>query len=388
MPSIRGRLRRTRGTEEKPGEEYVEIDSTELSGIFAAPRWLRDAGLTSWLLVGCTLLIVGIVWVLTLTDVIFLPLVTAVVIAAVAGPVVGWLKRHHVPRGLGALLVLLGIVAAGALALYLILRGISTETSNISGHLKSGAAEVEGWLKDLGVSDGKAEQANQDASAGASDGFKGLIHGVVAGVSAFSSLIFFLAMTVLSLFFLLKDGPSIRSWGESRMGVPRDVAHTVTERTLQSLRGYFFGVTIVAVFNAVLVGGGALLLGVPMAGTIAVVTFLGAYIPYLGAWSAGAFSVLLALGGSGPEAAGGMVVIQLLSNGPFQQIVQPIAYGAALGIHPLAVLVVTIAGGALFGAVGLILAAPLTSAIVRISADLAGAERVSEEAAQPAPAPT
>jgi predicted PurR-regulated permease PerM len=56
-----------------------------------------------------------------------------------------------------------------------------------------------------------------------------------------------------------------------------------------------------------------------------------------------------------------------------QQIVQPIAMGAALGIHPLAVLIVTIAGGALFGAAGLILAAPITSAVVRISADLARA---------------
>jgi putative heme transporter len=72
-----------------------------------------------------------------------------------------------------------------------------------------------------------------------------------------------------------------------------------------------------------------------------------------------------------------MVVVQLLANGPLQQIVQPIAYGAALGIHPLAVLVVTIAGGALFGTIGLVLAAPVTSAIVRISADLSRAEAIT-----------
>jgi predicted PurR-regulated permease PerM len=154
-------------------------------------------------------------------------------------------------------------------------------------------------------------------------------------------------MTVLSLFFLLKDGPSIRSWAERHLGLPTDVAHTISGRTLQSLRGYFLGVTIVALFSAVLVGGGALALGVPLAGTIAVVTFIGGYVPYLGAWTAGAFSVLLALGGAGPDAAAGMVVIQLLANGPLQQIVQPVAYGAALGLHPLAVLVLTIAGGAL-----------------------------------------
>ena len=69
-----------------------------------------------------------------------------------------------------------------------------------------------------------------------------------------------------------------------------------------------------------------------------------------------------------------MAVLQLLANGILQQMVQPFAYGAALGIHPLAVLIVTIGGGALFGAAGLILAAPLTSAIVRIAADLSEAD--------------
>ena len=79
-----------------------------------------------------------------------------------------------------------------------------------------------------------------------------------------------------------------------------------------------------------------------------------------------------------------MIVVQLLANGLLQQLVQPFAYGAALGIHPLAVLVVTIAGGALFGAVGLILAAPLTAAVTKISADLARA-REEEKGDEPAP---
>jgi predicted PurR-regulated permease PerM len=366
---IRGRLRR-RGAGAPHDDEYIEIDPAELTGLFAAPNWLRDAGFTAWLLVGVVVLLAGVVWLLTLTSVIFIPLVVAGVIAAVAGQLVGLLNSHRVPRALGALLVLLLIVAAGALAGYLVLTGIGSETSSISRHLSAAADKIEGWLKDLGVSDNSAQQANHDVSSGASGSFKALIDGLATGIERLASLAFFLAMTILSLFFLLKDGPAIRSWAERHMGLPTEVAHTVTDRSLQALRGYFLGVTIVATFSAVLVGGGALVLGVPLAGTIAVVTFIGGYVPYLGAWTAGAFSVLLALGGSGPEAAAGMVVIQLLANGPLQQIVQPVAYGAALGLHPLAVLVLTIAGGALFGTVGLILAAPIASAIVRIAADL------------------
>ena len=140
------------------------------------------------------------------------------------------------------------------------------------------------------------------------------------------------------------------------MGVPYELGHTITGRTLQSLRGYFVGVTAVAVFNAVVIGLGALVLDVPQLGAIVVINFVAAYIPYLGAWSAGAFTVLVALGSKGSSTALIMAVIVLLANGVLQQMIQPIAYGAALGIHPLAVLIVTLAGGALFGGIGLILA--------------------------------
>lgn len=381
MPIIRGRIRRRGRAAEPKEEEQFELDTAELGGLFAAPVWLRDAGLTAWLLVGVTLLTIGAVWLLSLTEVIFIPVVAAGVIAAVAGQLVSLLQRHRVPRALGALVVLLLIVAVGALASYLVLDGIASESDGIRSHLEDAAGQIEGWLEDLGVDPSQAQSANDDVSSGASDTFEALLHGIGGGIAALSSLVFFLAMTTLSLFFLLKDGPQIRAWTESHLGIPKAVAHIAAERALQSLRGYFLGVTIIAGFNAVLVGTGALVLGVPLPGTIAVVTFIGGYIPYVGAWSAGAFSVLVALGGGSPEAASGMIVIQLLSNGPLQQIVQPIAYGAALGLHPLPTLVVTIAGGALFGAVGLILAAPVVASVVRISADLSRAR--SETPATP-----
>jgi putative heme transporter len=212
-----------------------------------------------------------------------------------------------------------------------------------------------------------------------SDAFHSLITGVASGIEALASLAVFLSFTALSLFFFLKDGPAIRAWAERHLGVPRPIGHIVVGRTLQSLRGYFVGVTAVAAFNGIVIGLGALVLGVPQAGSIAVVNFAAAYIPFLGAWSAGAFTVLIALGGQGTDAAIAMTVIVLLANGALQQLVQPIAMGAALGIHPLAVLVVTIASGALFGVVGMVVAAPLVSAAVRISADLAASRARAAE---------
>jgi putative heme transporter len=384
---IRGRLHRRpkEGREQGQAEEVVEIDARALSGLFTTPGWLRDLGVTSWLLVGVTLLLVGLVWLMSLTSTIVLPVITAAVVAAVASPLVDAIARLRIPRTLAAILLLVALVALGVGFVVLIVAGITSQSSDLSGHLSDAKDTIEGWLNDLGVDPSTAKSASDDASSSISSSVSGLLQGVVSGIKDLSGLAFFLALTALSLVFLLKDGPMIRAWVERHSGVPLPVAHTVSERVLQSLRGYFFGVTIVAAFNAVVVTIGGLILGVPLIGTIAVVTFLGAYVPYLGAWGAGAFAVLVALGGAGTDAAIGMAVLQLLANGLLQQLVQPIAYGAALGIHPLAVLIVTIGGGALFGAVGLILAAPLTAAITKISADLARAR--AEEAAEAAEPP-
>jgi predicted PurR-regulated permease PerM len=354
-------------------DDDVAFEPRDLGGLFAAPRWLRDLGQTAWLGVGVTLLIVALIWVLALTHAIVAPLIAATVVAAVASPVVRWLRAHRVPRGIGAALVLIGIVVLAIGVVMVVLGGITNEIGSSSAELAKAKDTISGWLNDLGLADKTADNAVGDVSSAVSAAIPALITGVASGLKTLSSLAFFLSLTALSLFFLLLDGPTIRAWGERHMRVPQPVAHQMSSRVLQSLRGYFVGVSIVAGFNAVVVGLGALILGVPLAGTIAAVTFVGAFVPYLGAWTAGAFSVLLALGGAGTDAAIGMIVVQLLANGVLQQMVQPIAFGAALGIHPLAVLVVTIGGGALFGAVGLILAAPLTSAATRIASDLSRA---------------
>jgi putative heme transporter len=390
---IRGRFRR-RGGAEGPApaeEEYFEIDPAELSGVFAAPRWLRDLGVAAWLLVGVAAFLAGAVWLLALTQTIVIPVIVAAIIASVLSPLVDWLGRRGVPRALGVVIVFLALIALGIGVGILILSGVANESASIGSQLQGAADKIADWLKDIGVDPSTADHAKQDVSSSVSSGFHALLTGVAAGISRLAGLAVFLSFTALSLFFLLKDAPTISAFVQRHMGVPEPVAKTITTRTARSLQGYFLGMTIVSLFSATVVGLGALALGVSLPGTIFAVTFLGGFVPYLGAWAAGAFAVLIALGSSGPEAAGGIAVIALLANGALQQLVQPVAYGTALGIHPLAVLIVTIAGGSMFGTIGLILAAPLTSAAVRISADLARAraeeEKSEGESGTAAPAP-
>jgi predicted PurR-regulated permease PerM len=381
---LQGRLKRPGREGAGAEEEFIEVDPAELSGLFSAPAWMRDLGFSAWLLVGVAVALLGAIWLVSLTHTIVMPVVTAAIIASVTVPLVDWLKRHGVPRGIGATLVFLGIALIGVGVGIIVLSGIASQADSLSIRLHAGADEIESWVRSLGVDPSTARDANEHASASISAGFKALTDGLAGGIDMLASLAVFLSFTALSLFFLLKDAPTIGAFVERHLGMPVPVAHTVLERVSGSLRGYFLGVTIVAAWSALIVGAGALLLGVPLPGTIAIVTFLGGYIPYIGAWTAGAFAVLIALGGQGPEVAMAMAVVILLANGLFQQLVQPVAYGAALGLHPLAVLIVTIAGGCLFGTIGLVLAAPLVSAAVKISAELTVSRAAADrEEAQP-----
>jgi predicted PurR-regulated permease PerM len=341
---------------------------SEPNGQFSAPTWLRNMGFTSWLLVGFVLIIVGVMWLLSQTSTIVMPVLLAAVLGAVAGPAVGWLERHRVPRIGGAILVLLVLVAIGALILYLVFAGLSDQSASISAKLNQALDKIQGWFADLGAD--QTARAKEDVKKAVPEIGSTLLSGVSNGISGLSSLVFFLAFAILSTLFVLKDGPVMHRFVNRHLGVPQPVANVVTTNIAKSLRSYFLAVTIIAAFNAVLIGGAALILGVPLAGTIAVVTLVGAYVPFVGAWVSGAFAVLIALSTGSTSDALILAVVALLANGVLQQMIQPFVMGATLSLNPLVVLVVTIGAGALFGMVGLTLAAPLTSAAVHISNEL------------------
>jgi predicted PurR-regulated permease PerM len=369
-------VRSTDGHPEPPAEApvpqtVVQIDATALSRVFSAPVWLRDLGLLAWFLVGVAILLVGAVWLLALTEVIVAPVIVGCILATVAGPLVATLQRRGIGRAAGAALVLLGIVVLAVLIALLVVGGLYEQSDQIKSSLNESKDKIQGWLQDAGID---STQATDSASSAAASTTEQFVEGAKAGIESLTNFFFFLTFSVFSTFFLLKDGPTIRRFIDRNLGVPVPVGTVITGSVITSLRRYFLGVTIVAAFNAVVIGLAAVLLGVPLAGTIALLTFVLAYIPYLGAFVSGAFAVLLALSSQGTTAAIIMLVVVLLANGLLQNIVQPIAYGSTLELSPLVVLIVSIGFGAIFGMVGLVLAAPLTSAAVHISRELAAAK--------------
>jgi predicted PurR-regulated permease PerM len=331
----------------------------------------------AWFLVGLLALLVGLVWILGLTSVIVVPVAVGAVVAIVASPIVGRLQRHRLPRSVGAAIVLATLVALAVVVFALVIGGIVDQSVQIKSSLTHSLNTIEGWFNDAGAD--RTAATRQDVVKAVSGSGSTLLQGLAKGIRGVTSLVLFLTFTAFSIFFLLKDGPGIRRFVDGHLGLPVELATLITRNVMRAMRRYFLGVTAVAAFNAAVVGIGALVLGVPLPGTIAVVTFVTAYVPYIGAFVAGAFAVLLALGSNGTGTAVVMLVIVILANGFLQNLFQPLAFGATLELNPLAVLIVTIASGALFGMLGMIVAAPLLSAGVHVAREIAIA-RAREDA--------
>ena len=372
----------------QPQPTVVKLDAAALSRVFSAPMWLRDLGLLAWFLVGVSILLVGIVFLAGLMSTIVEPVIVGLILATVAGPLVTKMQARRIPRPAGAAIVLLALLALAFVIFLLVFGGIYDQSDEIKASAQEAADKAEGWLNDHGIDN--TSGAKDDTTSGVAQGGGTLLKGLATGISGLTSLVFFFTFSAFSTFFLLKDGPTVRRFIDRNMGVPLVVATTTSGNVIQSLRRYFLGVTIVAAFNATVVGLVAWVLGVPLWGSIAVVTLVLAYIPFIGAFISGAFAVILTLSSQGTTAAWIMLITVILANGLLQNIVQPIAFGATLDLNPLVVLIVTIGFGSLFGMAGMVLAAPLTSAALHISRELAAAKAVEAgaqaERAPPEPA--
>jgi predicted PurR-regulated permease PerM len=230
---------------------------------------------------------------------------------------------------------------------------------------------LERGLQELTTDAGGSAQTVQSVVGDAHDVVQTLTSGGLGSlVSSVGVLMIGSVLAVFMLLFLLKDWDQIVGWVGGHVGAPPPIGDRMINGIVTAFRGYAWGLTILGVANAVVVGLGAWALGVPLAFSIAVVSFVTSYIPYLGAFVAGAFAVLIAYGSDGTGTALAMLLIVLLANGLIQNLLEPFALGTHLRLHPLAVLLTVTSAAALVGVLGAILAAPLVSAALNVYGQL------------------
>jgi len=291
---------------------------------------------------------------------VVLPVIIAVLLTTLLAPGARRLEARGVrpaPAALAmtllALLVFFGLWA-------LIIPGVLSQSEDLFINLQEGAGRAVGVLEPLGVGQSDVDRAIDEGlkSVQGSAVANEVLTGAVLLTQWAAAVILILVLT----FFFLKDGDRLWEWivelfHEDRQPVLREVG----ARSWAALSAYVQGVFLVATIDAVLIGAALLIVGVPVAMPLIVLTFVGAFFPVVGAFVAGAAAVLVALVANGLGAAlvilAVIVAVQQLEGNVFY----PIVVGRKLQLHPVAILLGLTAGGVLAGIVGAFLAVPLVA---------------------------
>jgi predicted PurR-regulated permease PerM len=308
-------------------------------------------------------IVIGIVYAASTLSVVTIPVLLALIIASAMHPVVSWLRRHRVPSVLATLAVLLGVLVVLGLVAWLIIVAVESQWSDLQDSAVDGFQQLQRWATSLpfSISDSQIDDATKTVTDFITSAQFG--SGALAGASATANFLTGLVLMVVVLFFFLKDGPRIWEFLlRPFTGTRYARARRVGDRVVSTLGGYVRGTATVAAVDAIGIGVGIAIVGVPLALPLAVVVFITAFIPIVGATAAGILAALVALVALGPVQALIVVGIVVLVNQLEGNFLQPVLMGRTLRLHGLVILIGLTAGTVLAGITGAVISVPLLAA--------------------------
>jgi predicted PurR-regulated permease PerM len=329
------------------------------------PPLLQSAAGWSWRLLVVLAAVLVLATAVSRVRVVVIPVAAALLITALLRPGVTLLGRW-LPRVPATWIVLLAFLGAIAGVLVLFGTGVSGEFSSLGTKVQDGLDRVQGYLTDgpFHFSDEQVDRAIDDLQAQFSDNRGSFVSGVITGASLLAEVLAGLLLTIFCTFFFLYDGPRIWAWIVSRFPDDREGRVDAAGRQAWStLTGYIRGTALVATVDAVGIGAGLLVMGVPLVAPLALLTFFGGFIPIVGATVAGAAAVLVALVTKGTGAAIVILIVVLVVQQLEGHVLQPFVLGRAVRLHPIVIVLSLTAGGVVAGIPGAIIGVPLVAVV-------------------------
>ncbi|MFI5926331.1 AI-2E family transporter [Micromonospora sp. NPDC051543] len=359
-----GGTQETGTTAAAPGGTAAVGDAGARHAWAGLPWLVRTAVLWS----ACLVVIVAGLYLLGRIAVLLAPLAIAlaatIFLTALLDPVLLRLRRLRLPAALAALLtvlLLLGIlVGVGALVWNL----TASQFDQLSQQLTQGLDRSRDFVTStLPVSEAQLDKLIDQAR----EGLSGSSPDPVSGARAASEVVGSALLALVLLFFLLKDGRSMWHWTLSRMAGPnRSLAAEAGRNGWQTLGAYSRGTMIIAAIDAIGIGLALVVLRVPLALPLALITFLGGFVPIIGATVAGAVAVLVALAANGPTTAlltlAAVVAVQQIEG----NLLEPLVMKRQVRLHPAVILVAVTAGTLIAGIAGAFVSVPITAVLWRI----------------------
>lgn len=329
------------------------------------PLGVRVAAAWSWRLIAIGLACAALLWLIAQVRIIVIPVLVAILLTALLEPIVRWVERRGLPRWLGVVAALLTLIASVTLLVWLIVSQFRNGFDDVAEKAQTSLQGALSWLESgpFGISADKIQgyldqglKAIQDHQSEIWSGALGIATG--AGHFLTGSL-----LTLFSLIFLLFDGKRIWFWV---LGFLPKSAHAPVDTAGRagwvSVGQYARVQILVALVNAIGIGVGSALLGVPLAVPIGILVFLGSFIPFLGAITTGAVAVFVSLVYNGPINALILLIVVILVHQLESHVLQPLIMGTAVQVHPLGVVLAVATGALLAGIPGALFAVPIAAA--------------------------
>lgn len=346
---------------------------------------VRKAAAWSWRLLIILAALVALLWVAKHLEVIVVPVLLAAMVTAMLLPIVDALDRRGLPRGVAVAGVLLGgFVVVGGILTFVVsqfIEGAPALVDQVTGSI----GDARQWL-DTGLLSHFSNDQIKGATDTAIDALKNnqakLTSGALSTAGTITEIVTGALLMLFTLIFLLQGGRNIFAF--VTLIFPTTVRDRVRESGragFRSLIGYVRATFLVAFVDAVGIGTGLAIMGIPLALPLASLVFLGAFIPLIGAVIAGGLAVIVALIAKGWVFALITLALILAVQQLESHILQPLVMGRAVSIHPLAVVLAIAAGAVTAGIVGALLAVPIVAVLNSAIRVLIADDPEAEEAA-------
>ena len=354
------------------------------------PPALQKLAAWSWRL----LVVLGaaglVLYLLILLKVIVVPVIVALFLATLLVPLVRWLEARGWKHLTAVLAVFVGVVLllAGIIAGFIPL--IGNELVTLRQRADEGVAEVQRFIasRPFGLSEDDLNRYLDQARQRLAENSTGLTQGAVHGVTLIGEVLTGLILSLFLTFFFVKDSERFTRWILDFAGRHRE--HHLREigiRSATAVSGYLRGQATVGAVDAVFIGIGLAVLGVPLVVPLAFLTFVAAFLPLVGAVVAGAVAALVALVTKGVTAALIVVGIALLVQQLEGHLLAPLLLGRAVALHPVVIILALAAGAILGGIIGAFLAVPIAAVVTAVGTYLRGDQPIGEPADQGEPEP-
>jgi putative heme transporter len=354
------------------------------------PPWLDALAQFSWRLLVVLVGVAGFVMLVTRLYLVSLPVVLALILATIAVPPARRLERRGLPRIVAALVVVVGGTITFLGGLILLVPAFTRQVAALGPTILEAFERVLRWIEasPFGLDRAEIETVVTDAFSNVGQ-FSGTIATQVGNIAiAVGEVLTALSLAIVLLFFFVKDGEQIVGWFIARTPQRlRDDLRASGARGWGALAGYVRGTAAIALIDAIGIGLGLLILGVPLVLPLTLLVFVGGFVPVIGAFASGLLATLVALATGGLSTALAVLAVVVVVQQVESSLLQPMIMRRAVSLHPVVILGVLTAGTVIVGVVGAFLAVPLTATLAAIGNELRLRGELRRSGAVPGPRP-